>query len=315
MDSKFTRRAVLGTIIGGLTVTPFIVRYVKSKNRNTELTSDYSIYCDEWNNCLKKVYYSEKKINNLKEFQISPEILPNKEYQVLALTAQFGSKQCEISKETIPDWFDFIVGSAKQYKNISDQMILRGINYKNFYPGNVHEKKCGTRTVIKNDKGFTLDNNTGEKFDASCFSLFPALYYDYPQSEKLFLEKQWDIPKGSIYSFPTKNKIVGFFEVAGCKTFKIHVTGKNTSQSNQECYGMFTSTVDSSGKEKIIDVTKQCEFISRLDAMVYVELTTGLVVRHEAMLATETKWRNKINSNTYSSNDQFVYTINQRLEI
>jgi hypothetical protein len=313
MNSMMTRRALLGTVIGGLVVAPFAMRYFRKKgSNNIELSSGYFEYCQAWESRFNQINFNEKKINGQKEFDAFVDFPNNKKYQLYTLSAQFSSKQPKLSTTTIPEWFGYISGSVVSDKLSSNNLTLQGNKYEYYYPTVAQIKPCGIRTIINNNGNFVFDDKE-ERFDLSCHSLFPAFYYPYPSNENLFIGKKWENPKGSIYGFSTSNKIVGFSEIANCQTFKIHVTGKNSSLENQRSFGAFTVTTDTSGKETIVDITDQCNLVSTLNATIYVELSTGLVVRHESLLASETKWPSELQAKANASNNQFIYTINQRL--
>jgi hypothetical protein len=313
MNSKITRRVVLGTVISSLAAGPFIIRALR---RPTHLPKGDKVkfWEQSWNEAADIVFPDIKSMNYSSgiECQLKPNVGQLSHYAILIPVY----KNVPNNKKDIPDGFMIKKGTFVP-KLINGKIIVSGKDTDVLMVSQQSSEQLASKVFwncqVQNNKFVPVLLEKGnvsqvnlKKNISEILPMIPYLSFgiDIP-SQKLSLNDSWQAeePLGSYFLGHVTRQVSGVFEIDKHQVVKIS-TRQNTSFENVSIFlqdilsQIEDKTLQAQLKKEIVDM-KQKKIRSSLIADFYFDMETGLLVYGE--------YSKKLVSDAKSTETQLVH--------
>ena len=325
MHNKVTRRIALGSIAAGLGGAALAIRALKGRY-NVNVPERYET---EWGKYVKMFDVPIREIEGPSTFtlDLTPQI--GMKYRVNYFCASYGPRSYPARYPEPPFWYTVADGQVAVVSPIVDDRpaLLISIQKQLTKGRVVHGDKLGGECVVVPKNGdldyFDVGHGVPKrvplgKVNLPCARVAAGLMFGYPKGKALAKGTKWTTPETSSFSIELPCEIVGFAEVARRETAKIVAERQLNNQEVQHYIRRSMQRVKKIEKERGSSFDADAEMKSDLEEAIaekstrsfrvtgYVDLKTGLTVRHE--LSTTVHRPKATNS------DQTMLSITQSLE-
>ncbi|GHT14687.1 hypothetical protein FACS1894170_11880 [Planctomycetales bacterium] len=286
MDSKVTRRAVIGTIVGGLVAAPFVIRHYRHQ-RAAALDNPYLA---AWNKCLQKVEAAPKPVKSARQgtfslaYQLREDIPPMKYW---SLFGSFAGIEEQLPGNVLPIWFEEQCADVC-CKAISEDGGRIGVmvascvrSHLSIGEGNPSIQEAPQFALSFNQQGLdsvVVDGKSHKmpKFDLPMpvATFANSLVFFLPAIQDCRVGYRWTIPAGKLYEHGADCTVTGIENIGGKEVARICVECKQSEFGRNPLLDMVP---DEPQFKPYIDQYSKLEFRFSLDGEVFVELDTGLV--------------------------------------
>jgi hypothetical protein len=296
MNKKITRRAVLGTVIGGLAVAPFVVHHF----RKPKLPS--SAFAKNWERVLSKTNIPIKKIEGVKSFVTGFNLTEGMhfDYQTLFVNQIEGRVVENLSPDLLPQFFFEIEGKVAvqdflpAYKLCFDVAVDKNIVFQssnrtvNDETGRNYLLGANENSIIS----VALDKKNFQTMPIydlprPCSALISLLNSQCSKSDTHKLGDRWETLRGENgYEYPLTCEIVGFAEVANRKTFELSISRE--SNDFEKSY-LLELLPDSPKFAPIREHYQNIEFKYLHKETRYIDIETGVTLYRTAYIHSDTR--------------------------
>jgi hypothetical protein len=318
MDKKVTRRAAIGSIIGGMVAAP--VAYYFLKGRDT--AKPQGKFEREWADIVKIFDLPIKEIDGPTSFTLDYKPQVGTKYRVISLLAGYGGNAHLAEYPQLPEIYFIttgqITGMSQTIEN-RQPILVNAEKHKTRRKDYFKEEPGAICMVVprKDSNGmdyFEVAQGAPKKIpfkkvNSACMDLASGLAIDYPKRKELVKGMKWKIPRtsDSYYEYPCE--IIGFAEVAGKETVKITIE-KNLS--NQDMLEWISWGIQQEKEEKERESWKEYQKIvvkeeqtRAIQIISYVDMKMGLNVRYEWKSTTRAAKEPEKDTNTIRITQMF----------
>lgn len=306
MDKKkVTRRLAMGTAIGTIAASPFILRALKGRYQ-TELPQGEKQqyqkdpdYEKDWNRFLEMVDVPIQNIDDLSTITLDLRPQIGTRYRVISVLATYWKRFSPAEFPSSPLWYSVCDGQATIIPPIVDtEPAILVSAERSFTKNHLNERSdcckdnpVGECVFVPTDNGvdyFKADRGTYSKIpvngvNIACADLGKAILFGYPQESPLAKGAKWTMPGISGYYVRLPSAVVGFANVAGKRAVKILATG-DIDDAESEYYRQHryvSVLMQHMPGNTLLEEPERRPF----QVVAYVDLETGITLRQECKLS------------------------------
>jgi hypothetical protein len=308
MDQKVTRRAAIGTIIGGVVAAPVAYYFLKGGDTVKPPGPKFQ---KAWSKSVKMFDIPVNEISGPSTITLDCRPRVGAKYRMISLLAFNDSRSYPAEYPQPPLAYIFTDAQIAAISPIvpgrpallirAEKQIFRRRDSDNTIPGGecvvVPRKDNGGLDYFEPGQG-APKKILLEKVNWACRTFGSYLTFNYPKGKAMAKGEKWTIPRALESAIPTFSdypvelpcEIVGFAKIEGWETMKINVERHCDNKEIQEMLNWQIQQTKNEEERKwlkeylqrVVDDERSDEF----HITSYVDLKTGLNVRYEERLTS-----------------------------
>lgn len=306
MDRKLTRRAVIGSIVGGAVAAPFIIQHLRPKSDETpsappgQTKGNYD-YAAEWTRRLATTNTPIKQIT-LQRATVGSDPGIGQEYLVRSVYASYDEGSNPRSFPEAPRYYTAAEGRVSSVSPIVNNhaTLLIAADRQVVVTQHSFDQRAGDKCYLVLGSAeadyYHMGPSAPQKLPAPkvnpvCDVLGRNIWFEAPP-ESLERGTTWTLPETSRYSLELTCSVAGFVRVAGRDTARIEVERKLTNQEflryiecqmareKKEMEGISDVDFDAEAEKRLAQARGQGTTLD-FQLACCVDLRTGLALRTE----------------------------------